>query len=442
MKALERELNDKEPKNNLCFNATSIDQIKKNKELETFLFTKSNVKFPKLTFSMFFKKRTSSKKAERSTGHDEPMDTDFNENKDTMDMQETHTDEKDGQRQSPGQPQNVSPKCPSVPITKNESPLEDTHGFMDIQDNKDKDNMDMQETHTDEKDGQRQSPGQPQNVSPKCPSVPITKNESPLEDTHGFMDIQENEEANVQDNAEPFCAKLLQKTSPASDSDNMPSTGSWDTQEKSEAEIKAQIKDTFMPAPEETKRTVQETDGSSMEFHTTTSGAVRDPTGKSSCSNTESASATKKRGRNRENELKKKNDMNNLFSWAERQCNEEENPVDQISIINTAEHRDYPCFTAENVRVFKNPKSCESYIIFITDEKVSNYMLNYVMFVCDIKKAMILAPKEKEIEYDESFNINKCKRFIFEAFAPALAVFKKIQKEELYSIKNKNRFGV
>lgn len=269
MKDLEKELNDKELKNNLCFNAMNIDNIRKNKELEDFLITKSNAKFPKLTFSMFFKKSrsaSSGKKAERSTGHDEPMDTDINENKDNMDVQETHSDEKDGQPQPPGQSQNVSPKCPSEPITKNETLLEDTNS----------------------------------------------------------------------DNAEHFRAELLHKTSPASASDNMPSKGSWDTQEKSEAEIKAQNKDTSMPAPEETK--LQERDGSSTEFHTGTSGAVKDPTGKSSCSNTESALATNKRGKSKENVLKKKNCINNLFlNWAEGQCNgcKEEfmNPVDQISII-------------------------------------------------------------------------------------------------------------
>ncbi|KAM9435228.1 uncharacterized protein Hap1MRO34_001426 [Clarias gariepinus] len=180
---------------------------------------------------------------------------------------------------------------------------------------------------------------------------------------------------------------------------------------------------------------------------TSTTGGVKDETGEGSRRNTDSASGSSVKGGRKVNKLKKKNDMNNLLrDWASRQCDgsdeEIKNVFHQISIINMAEHREYPCFTAENVRVYKNPKTCESQIIFIADEKMpktsADTMVHYHMFVCDLQKAILLGTKDKteqEIKYEEGFiRIDKCKRFIFEVFAPTVALFKKIQKEELYSL--------
>ncbi|MCI4389763.1 hypothetical protein PGIGA_G00102200 [Pangasianodon gigas] len=427
MKALKKELNDRELKSISCFSAKDIDDIRKNKELETFLSAKNDAPFPKLTYSMFFKKDSSA-----STGKKAESSSDYAYDLNSSGYGSYKSDQS------------------LLDLTQNDDQIPDEDVFAecshtgDTDFNENKDNKDVQGTHYDEMDGQPQPSDQPPNVSPKCPNEQITKNEPLLEDTHGSIDMQENEEANVQDNSESFPSKLLQKNFPASPSDNMPSKGLWDTKVKSEAEMIAKNKDTDMPAPEETQHTVQERDGSSMGFNTATSGAVKDQTGEPSCSNTEPALGRNKRGRKKENKLKKKNDINKLFrDWAVRQCKDSDltNIVDQISITNRAQHSDYSCFTAENVMVYKNPDTCESQIIFITHQKISTAtktMVHYLMFVCGIKKATLLGPgepNEQEIEYDESFiRIKKCNRFIFEAFAPALAVFKTIQKEKLYSL--------
>ncbi|XP_053344762.1 uncharacterized protein LOC128514889 [Clarias gariepinus] len=145
-----------------------------------------------------------------------------------------------------------------------------------------------------------------------------------------------------------------------------------------------------------------------------------------------------KRGNLKQQREQKRKERDGLiYNWAKSQCNDHEkieNILDKISIINMAEHNEYPCFTAENVMVYKY-LTPESKILFTTDNSTSPNtmtMVHYQMFVCDIKKAVILCPEEtNEVKYDESLvPITKCKNFIFQAFAPALVVYKTIQKEK------------
>ncbi|KAM9435763.1 uncharacterized protein Hap1MRO34_001820 isoform 1-T2 [Clarias gariepinus] len=414
LEKLKKELKDKESKNNLVLNAYNIDEIRKNKGIDEFLNKMTKTKFPKLTLSMFFKKSSfasSKEKTKICTDHDEPMDTIADE------------------LNSSGHGSHKSDQS-VLSLTLNEEQAADEDVLSDCS-NLIEDNNDVLETHFDEMDGKPKRLGQSPNVSPNCPNEPIIKTETPLGDTYGGT---------------VSSSDLLLKNSPVSAFDNMSSKGTWDVWDKITVRIIVKDQDTAMPAPGETQDTVRQTDGSSTSFLTSPSGAVKDQLGESLVSKTEPVLGRNKKGSMKENKLKKKNHINKLLcDWASRQCDgsdeEIKNIFDQISIINMAEHREYPCFTAENVRVYKNPKTCESQIIFIADEKMpktsADTMVHYHMFVCDLQKAILLGPKdenEQEIKYEEGFiRINKCKRFIFEVFAPTLAVFKKIQ-EELNSV--------
>ncbi|MCJ8744028.1 hypothetical protein PDJAM_G00101470 [Pangasius djambal] len=280
-------------------------------------------------------------------------------------------------------------------ITKKETPLEDGLG-----------STDMQDTNFDEIDVESQRSNVPMHAASLHQDESIIKNKMPLEDRCGNMNMQHNEQANsMQVNPEPFSLKQLQDYSPGSASEYTQSNGT---------ESLAQYKNTAILAPNRN---------------------VKDRT-----------EATKKREKSKcQKEKKKKLKDGLLRDWALRQCNDRKeelkNILDQISIINMAEHSDYPCFTAEDVMVYKN-LTPESQIIFIADDNTSintKTMLHYHMFVCNIKKAILLGPKipnEQEIQYIESkVPIDTCTGFIFKAFAPALTVYKKIQKEEkLYSL--------
>lgn len=149
--------------------------------------------------------------------------------------------------------------------------------------------------------------------------------------------------------------------------------------------------------------------------------------------------AAKKREKFRLQKEKKKKETDQLFrDWAERQCEDigKEEFISQILFKSLAEHRDFPCFTAEDVMVYK-PLTPESQIIFITDDNTSIKTMttvHYCMFVCEINKAILLGPKnptEREIQYNKSkVPIDKCKDFIFKVFAPVLTLYKQIYKEE------------
>lgn len=278
--------------------------------------------------------------------------------------------------------------------------------------------------------GQPQPPDQPPNVSPKYPNEPVTIKD-PLKYTCGSTDVQNISET--------------EKNSPAAESHNTSNKGSLDTQEKSEHKIIPQNEDLVMPA-QEAQKNVQEREGSSVGFHTSTSRAVIDQAGEPSCSSHEPASGATT-GSGKRKSFKKKNPMNDLLhDWARRQCDGSEEGkktiLEQISFTSLAEHKDKPCFTAENVIVYENPTTHESQIIFITEgqSKLSiadKTRVQYEMFVCGIKSAVLLSPREPKKQEIKNYSpkcfiaTEKCERFISEAFAPSLALFKKIQKEEL-----------
>ncbi|XP_026857499.2 uncharacterized protein LOC113572280 [Electrophorus electricus] len=140
---------------------------------------------------------------------------------------------------------------------------------------------------------------------------------------------------------------------------------------------------------------------------------------------------------------KAKNKKDLLHNWAKKKCSNEKlkNPLDCISIINKAEHSVYPIFVADTIMVYKNPQSDERQIIFVSDEnkkvlpKAIKTFLNYQMWVCGIKKTILIKKvkdeeQEQEINYEQFDQIvDLCQRFILEAFLPAFAVFKKLQKK-------------
>ncbi|XP_049331314.1 uncharacterized protein LOC125799238 [Astyanax mexicanus] len=66
-------------------------------------------------------------------------------------------------------------------------------------------------------------------------------------------------------------------------------------------------------------------------------------------------------------------------------------------------------------------------------EKIRN-LLQYQMWVCGIKQAVVIMNQgEKKVMY-ESFDsiLQRCERLVFEALAPALAVFKNLQRQEKF----------
>ncbi|XP_017311089.1 uncharacterized protein LOC108257670 [Ictalurus punctatus] len=531
MAALRKELKLKEPRNSLCFNASNIDDIRKNKELERFLNTTQNAKFPKLTYDMWFKKRASASSGNRaqssidynecieamtdlsSSGVGSSLNSSLNnsysavsfnylpqnddglpdedcrytgdvdimihENKDKesefktpekllggsfiqmdpevnadapsqepVNMQNTHIDEMEERSQRSYVPNVMRNEDESLQqnqrITKKETPLDVELGSMDLQeiqvDEMDDEpqrssvpnyprhedvslhqNQSIAKNETPLKDGLGSTDFQdahidkmeeePQRSNVLMHSASLHQNESvvkskiPLEGRCGNMHMQQNEQENMQVNPGPFLSTQLQKNSPGSASEHTESNGT---------ESSMLNKDTAILAK---------------------NGDVKDR-----------IETSKKRANSKYQKEKKKEEKDKrLRDWALRQCNNREedlkNIFDQISIINMAELSDYPCFTAENVMVYKY-LTPESQIIFITDDNTSvktRTTVHYQMFVCKIKRAILLGPKEpceQEIPYKISqVPIDKCTDFIFKAFAPALTVYKEIQKEEkLYSL--------
>ncbi|KAK2863964.1 hypothetical protein Q7C36_003118 [Tachysurus vachellii] len=364
---LKEELKDQEPKNSLCLNADNIDEIRKNKELDTFLSATKDARFPKITLKMFFKK---CRNVQSSTDHKKSVDK--------IDVQDIHTDEMEeqSQRSDVSRHKNVSPsEHQNELFTKNETLLEDGPG-----------RTDMQDTHireTDEEPQRSCRPNLKQNESERCGNM------------------QQNVQEKMEVDPEHFSSKQLPESNIGSVADI------------SSTEILAKYTDTAT---------------------LTTNKKVEDQ-----------LKATQMRKKSESLRKKKKEGKDNLLrDWALRQCNgskeELRKTFDQISIKNMVEHSDKPCFIAENVMVYKD-STPESQIIFIANDNTSistKTMVHYQMFVCNIKKATILGPKkptEHQIEYDETkVPIDKCTRFVFEAFAPILAMFKMIQKENLYSL--------
>ncbi|XP_058235694.1 trichohyalin-like isoform X1 [Hemibagrus wyckioides] len=307
-----------------------------------------------------------------------------------MEMQETHIRETDDEPQRSYEPND--PKYDDVflhqneQFTKKETQLEDGR-------------TDMEDTHIRKTDEEPQRSYGPNDTRHKYASV--RRHESA---TCGEMIMQQNVQENMQLDPEPFYQKQQQESNAGSVAESTQSNGT---------EILAQNANTAIIASK-----------GSLKFQ---------------------LKATKKRETSKYQKEKKKEEKDRLLKWAKRQCNgskeELEQIFDQISIKNLVEHADYPCFTAENVMVYKN-LTAESQIIFITNDNNSISTMtkvNYQMFVCNISKAIILGPKEpteKMIEYaEDKVNIDKCTNFVFKVFAPVLAEFKKIQKQEkLYSL--------
>ncbi|XP_017551104.1 uncharacterized protein LOC108426261 [Pygocentrus nattereri] len=141
-----------------------------------------------------------------------------------------------------------------------------------------------------------------------------------------------------------------------------------------------------------------------------------------------------------------------LYEWAKKKCpkgsDEEVNKVFEcISFENHVEHSEYPCFITENVMVYEDPQTRERQIIITDDKncaakknlpKEIKILLTYQMWVCGIPKALLINQKEREVQFDLQFLErikNCCEKFVFEALAPALAVFKNLQRRErLYSL--------
>ncbi|XP_066533268.1 uncharacterized protein [Hoplias malabaricus] len=129
----------------------------------------------------------------------------------------------------------------------------------------------------------------------------------------------------------------------------------------------------------------------------------------------------------------------NRWARAKKNCKTKED-VERvlacISIRNYVEHRENPFFTTDNVWEYKDPENGETRLIITTDEKKCDIVANYQMWVCGIYKAVLIHLEEPDIEYDESFDmkIKTCKRFIFEVLAPALVVFRSIQRRKLCSL--------
>lgn len=522
MAELKKELKDKEPKKSLCFNADNFDEIRKNKELDTFLSMTKDTKFPKLALKMFFKNcgaASSGNKAQSFTDHEETMDTNtdlgssgyvsslsssFNnsyknnidslrqnnkrlpdedtltvysptgdkdikihENKDNeiesktteqhhggpfiqmqhevkadassqelMDSQDIQIDEMEEQSQTSDSVKRHEDVFlqKSEQFAKKERPQEDGLGKMEMQDTDIRETddepqlsyepndtryerhqneqftkketqledgrADMEDTHIRKTDEEPQRSYGPNDTRHEYTSV--RRHESA---TCREMIMQHNEQENMQLDPEPFNQKQQQESNAGSVAEGSESNGT---------EIFTQNATTAIIA---------------------SNGSLKGQ-----------LKAAKKRGMSKYQKENKKEEKDRLLlEWAKRQCNGSEEELkqifDQIAIKNLAEHTDYPCFTAENVMVYKN-LTAESQIIFITNDNNSistTTKANYQMFVCNISKAIILGPKkptEKVIEYAEGKgNIDKCTNFVFRVFAPILALFKKIQKDEkLYSL--------
>ncbi|XP_047657945.1 uncharacterized protein LOC113656727 isoform X2 [Tachysurus fulvidraco] len=418
MEVLKKELKEQEPKNSLCFNADNIDEIRKNKELDTFLNTTKDAKFPKITLKMFFKK---CRKAQSSTDH--------KKNVDKIDVQDIHTDEieEQSQRSDLSRHKDVSPsEHQNELFTKNETLLEDGPG-----------RTDMQDAHIRETDEEPQRSCGPNGSRYDDgflkKNEPFTKKETPIEDGLGGTDmrdthIRETDEEpqrsygpNLRQNESERCGNMIMQQNVQKQMEVDPEH--FYSKQLPESNI-GSVEDYTQISS--TENLAKYTDTTTL----TTNKNIEDQ-----------LKATQRREKSKYLKKKKKEEKDNLLhDWALKQCDGSKEELrkifDQISIINMVEHSDKPCFIAENVMVYKD-STPESQIIFIANDNTSTStktLVHYQMFVCNIKKAIILGPKkptEHQIEYDETkVPIDKCTRFVFEAFAPILAMFKMIQKEE------------
>ncbi|XP_069042974.1 uncharacterized protein [Lepisosteus oculatus] len=121
-----------------------------------------------------------------------------------------------------------------------------------------------------------------------------------------------------------------------------------------------------------------------------------------------------------------------------------------ISIINLKEHKLYPCLVAEQCLVFEDPETSKRRIIEIgevgkilskkkgefTEEFGFKLQFQMGVFVDICETDVVLPGKIRTIAYDELLFEKVLKTFlkyIHEAVLPALAVFKKVQREtDLY----------
>ncbi|KAG9283162.1 hypothetical protein AMEX_G1901 [Astyanax mexicanus] len=151
-----------------------------------------------------------------------------------------------------------------------------------------------------------------------------------------------------------------------------------------------------------------------------------------------------------DNKFKKMKEQRKLlYAWAEKKCSREENVEKEVeevfshmSFENIVEHREYPCFTAEHIMIYTDPQTQERQIIYFEGKncdknlsKDTKIRVNYQMWVCGIEQAVVIMNQGdgKIIEY-ESFDsiLQRCERLVFEALAPALAVFKNLQRQEKF----------
>lgn len=157
----------------------------------------------------------------------------------------------------------------------------------------------------------------------------------------------------------------------------------------------------------------------------------------------------KKKDHTLENEQRKER----LLEWAERSAKETGCPLEDFKYkisFHTVEHKTYPCFVADHCIIFHDPKTSDHKIIYLTNENVryknnSNKLrqdhqvkIQYQMGVSNIKETIVLSPEgiEKPVRNDSSFEdiVELCHRYIFEVLAPAIVVFKNIQRaKELFS---------
>ncbi|XP_036418156.1 uncharacterized protein LOC118801870 isoform X2 [Colossoma macropomum] len=133
-----------------------------------------------------------------------------------------------------------------------------------------------------------------------------------------------------------------------------------------------------------------------------------------------------------------------LCEWVKEKCHNEgeaKEMFDCISIENQVEHSEYPCFIAEKVMMHTDPQTEVKQIIVLDKKneaakknllKDTRILLNYQMWVCGVKKAVLINQKERVINYDPSFEatIKLCERLVFEVFAPTLVLFKNMQREK------------
>ncbi|XP_076152940.1 uncharacterized protein LOC143136230 [Alosa pseudoharengus] len=155
----------------------------------------------------------------------------------------------------------------------------------------------------------------------------------------------------------------------------------------------------------------------------------------------------KRKDPNLEKEWKKER----LVKWLDtykREGNTLEDLKNRISWHTKLEHKTFPYIVADQCTIFHVPKTTDRKFIFLTNvdvykkggelRKPCYEKLQYQMGVSGISETIVLSPenKTKPVRYDFSFeNIAElCRRLVFEVLAPAIVVFKKVQRErELFS---------